>query len=76
MRTSALSGRGRGTEVLRDGFWGLDYADQRFQASGYEWFATTDVAPSNFSPDPKSFNRYEYVGDDPVNRNDPRGQSW
>jgi len=53
---------------------GLDYADQRYYASSYGRFNTPD--PSSHSVHPKSpgrWNRYGYVGGDPVNHNDPRG---
>ncbi len=52
----------------------LDYADQRYYASSYGRFNTVD--PSSHSVHPKipgSWNRYAYVGGDPVNHNDPRG---
>jgi len=59
----------------RDGFTGLDYADQRYYASAYGRFATADQYMASAGPsDPGSWNRYAYVGGDPVNHRDPRGQ--
>jgi RHS repeat-associated protein len=56
---------------------GLDYADQRYYASSYGRFNTPDsLASSAMADDPVSWNRYAYVGGDPVNRNDRRGQFW
>jgi hypothetical protein len=37
---------------------------------------TPDAAPSANLADPGSWNRYAYVGGDPVNRIDPNGQYW
>ena len=59
----------------RDSFTGVDYADQRYYASLYGRFLTTDpaelkaVKPKN----PTSWNRYSYTRGDPVTRYDPRG---
>jgi len=59
----------------RDGFTGLDYADQRYYASSYGKFNTADQYMASAGPsDPGSWNRYAYVGGDPVNFNDPRGR--
>jgi RHS repeat-associated protein len=58
----------------RDGFTGLDYADQRFYASSYGRFNTSDpYMASGGAVDPESWNRYAYVGGDPINGYDPRG---
>ncbi len=57
-----------------DGFTGLHYAEQRYYASSYGRFNRVD--PSRRSAkrrDPGTWNRYGYVGGDPINRNDPRG---
>lgn len=59
----------------RDGETGLDYADQRFYASGSGRFLTSDpYQASGGAGDPGSWNRYGYVGGDPVNFNDPTGE--
>jgi RHS repeat-associated protein len=54
----------------------LDYADQRYYASLYGRFATADPAKSVNPKDPVSWNRYAYVGGDPVSRRDRRGLCW
>ena len=52
----------------------LDYADQRYYASNYGRFNTVDPLQSSAKPNnPGSWNRYAYVGGDPVNLLDPRG---
>jgi hypothetical protein len=50
-----------------------DYADQRYYSSAYGRFNTVDPARSADAKNPLSWNRYAYVGGDPVNRFDPRG---
>jgi RHS repeat-associated protein len=61
----------------RDGFTGLDYADQRYYASGYGRFNTPDPYRASAGlGDPGSWNRFAYVGGDPVNRFDPFGLSY
>jgi RHS repeat-associated protein len=58
----------------RDGFTGLDYADQRYYASTYGRFSTADPAKSSAKPgNPGTWNRYAYASGDPVNKNDPTG---
>ena len=58
----------------RDGFTGLDYADQRYYASSYGRFNTPDPYRASGGPaDPGSWNRYSYVGGDPINFYDPQG---
>jgi len=59
---------------FRDSFTTLDYADQRYYASAYGRFNTADPYGKSARPtNPGSWNRYAYVGSDPVNRRDPRG---
>ena len=56
------------------GFTYLDYADQRFYASSYGRFNTADpYRASAGGSDPSSWNRYSYVGGDPVNFTDRSG---
>lgn len=56
------------------GFTYLDYADQRFYASSYGRFNTDDpYRASAGGSDPSSWNRYSYVGGDPVNFTDRSG---
>jgi len=62
----------------RDAATGLDYADQRYYASGLGRFMTPDpyraTAASPSDPKtPQSWNRYMYVLGDPANYNDPMG---
>jgi len=53
---------------------GLDYADQRYHLPGEGRFATADpYETSAGAGDPSSWNRYAYVGGDPVNFTDIRG---
>jgi RHS repeat-associated protein len=53
---------------------GLDYADQRYHMFSGGRFLTADpYEASAGAGDPGSWNRYAYVGGDPVNRLDPRG---
>jgi RHS repeat-associated protein len=54
---------------------GLSYADQRYYSSQYGRFNTPDRYKASGGPsDPGSWNRYSYVGGDPVNYLDPRGR--
>ncbi len=72
--TATTNDREKFATYNRDSFTTLDYADQRYYASLYGRFNTVD--PSSHSVHPKSpgsWNRYAYVGGDPVNGNDPRG---
>jgi len=58
----------------RDGFTGLDYADQRYYAASYGRFNTADPYRASAGPaEPGSWNRYSYVQGDPVNYNDESG---
>jgi RHS repeat-associated protein len=55
-------------------FTGLDYADQRYYASGYGRFISPDrITNSNATVIPSNWNRYAYVSGDPINKGDPRG---
>jgi RHS repeat-associated protein len=58
----------------RDGVTGLDYADQRWYAQGQGRFLTSDPYQASAGPgDPASWNRYAYVGGDPIGFVDPTG---
>ncbi len=62
------------TGYYRDASTGLDYADQRYHQPGTGRFLTPDPLVASAKPeDPGSWNRYEYVGGDPVNSTDPSG---
>jgi RHS repeat-associated protein len=72
--TSTANGTEKYGTYFRDSFTMLDYADQRYYASEYGRFNTADpMMGSAGSQEPGSWNRYAYVGGDPVNRSDPRG---
>jgi RHS repeat-associated protein len=61
---------------FRDGSTALDYAQQRYYASTLGRFTSPDRSGKNESlANPLSFNRYAYVNGDPVNSNDPSGES-
>jgi RHS repeat-associated protein len=53
---------------------GLDYADQRWYASGLGRFGSTDPYDGSFRPShPQSANRFSYVDNEPINSFDPTG---
>jgi RHS repeat-associated protein len=61
----------------RDSASGLDYAKHRYYASFVGRFLTPDPAEcSAHLADPGRWNKYAFVGNDPVNRVDPRGLQW
>ena len=64
------------TGYFRDAATGLDYADQRYYSPGTGFFMTPDFAPSSSPSDPGSWNKYAYVGGDPINRTDQSGLHW
>ncbi len=65
----------RGTDLFGSGKTGLDYADPRYYAASYGRFNTADQYQASAGPaDPGSWNRYAYVGGDPVNFADPGGR--
>ncbi len=58
----------------RDEKSGLDYADQRWYASGVGRFSSPDPYQASAGPsDPASWNRFTYVRGEPVGRYDPVG---
>ncbi len=51
--------------------------DQRYYASAYGRFVTPDPMAGSAKPkSPGSWNRYTYVGGDPIGRSDPTGQCY
>ena len=63
------------TGYFRDLETGFDYADQRYHNPGTGRFLTPEIgvpAAADLT-DPGSWNRYAYVGDDPIGFNDPLG---
>ena len=72
--TSTANGTEKYGTYVRDSFTLLDYADQRYYTAAYGRFNTADpYGKSARLTNPGSWNRYAYVGGDPVNRRDPRG---
>jgi RHS repeat-associated protein len=62
------------TTYERDGESGTDYAVNRHYAQSLGRFRQADpYKPSGYLVDPKSWNRYSYVENDPVNFNDALG---
>ena len=58
----------------RDSATGLNYADQRYYASGWGRFNSPDpYVAIAATAEPQSWNRYSYVQNDPVNYGDRRG---
>jgi RHS repeat-associated protein len=61
----------------RDSATGLDYAEQRYYSSTHGRFLTLDPCERSVRlTDPESWNRYSFVGNDPINRADPHGTCW
>ncbi len=72
--TSTTNERTKFGTYYRDSFTGVDYADQRYYASAYGRFLTTDPTGAGVtSRVPASWNLYSYGGGDPANNNDPTG---
>ena len=62
---------------FRDGASSLDYAQNRYYSSRQGRFLTPDpFAGSANMRDPRSWNKYAYAGNDPVNNLDPQGTRW
>ena len=73
-RTTTANNRDKFATYFRDASTGLDYADQRFYSSINARFLSADpYQASGGANDPRSWNHYAYVGNDPVNRTDPSG---
>jgi RHS repeat-associated protein len=59
----------------RDSATSLDYADQRYYSNQFGRFMTPDPYRASGGPsEPQSWNRYAYVGGDPINYHDPSGR--
>ena len=68
------TGAQRERTLTSDASTGLDYADQRYEQPGMGRFMSPDPYGGSASgDDPGSWNRYAYVGGDPVNNTDPTG---
>ena len=71
-RTTTANGQEKFGTYSRDA-GGLDYANQRYYASGSGRFMTADPSKGVGLADPGSWNKYAYVGGDPANFADPSG---
>jgi len=52
----------------------LDYAKNRYYTNQFGRFLTPDPSTGVNLGDPRTWNKYTYVGGDPVNYNDPSGE--
>jgi RHS repeat-associated protein len=76
-RTATANGTEKFATYTRDAETGLDYAQNRYHSSGDGRFLNPDPYGGSASlGDPGSWNRYVYVGGDPVGRVDPSGLDW
>lgn len=72
--SATTDGKEKFATYFRDSETGLDYANARYHQPGMGRFMTPDPYPGSISlASPGSWNRYAYVGGDPVNRLDPLG---
>ena len=73
--SATTDGKEKFATYFRDSETGLDYADQRYHQPGMGRFMRPDsYGGSAKAKAPGSWNRYAYVGGDPVNTIDPTGQ--
>ncbi|MGJ5817126.1 RHS repeat domain-containing protein [Paludibaculum fermentans] len=71
---NATADREKFATYTRDEVSGLDYGWNRYYAQHWGRFTTVDPLKESANLDsPQSFNRYGYVGDDPINSSDPEG---
>ncbi|MBY0375183.1 MAG: RHS repeat-associated core domain-containing protein, partial [Bryobacteraceae bacterium] len=71
---ATVDGREKFGTYFRDSGTGLDYAVNRYYTNGHGRFLSADPSPaSGGTAVPASWNRYAYVGGDPINKVDPRG---
>jgi RHS repeat-associated protein len=81
-RTAALgyqpdSVRQKFTGYERDIESDLDFAEARYYNPAHGRFTTVDPLMASASPNnPQTWNRYIYVGNNPLNITDPTGLSW
>jgi RHS repeat-associated protein len=72
--TSTANDREKFATYTRDSYTGVDYAEQRYYASSYGRFNTSDPSRKSMRPKmPLSWNRYSYVTGDPINHFDRHG---
>jgi RHS repeat-associated protein len=73
-RKVTYSNRKKFGTYLRDDFSGLDYAEQRYYSSALGRFITPDPYLGSIRlGNPDTWNRYAYVGNNPINYTDPHG---
>ena len=63
------------TSYERDPESGNDYARHRFHVNRLGRFSSADPV-DGCGRNPQGLNRFSYVGNDPIDRTDPSGQSW
>ena len=74
--TGADNARQKFTGYEHDSETGLDYAHARYYANIQGRFTSPDpFAGSAMVTNPQTFNRYSYVGNNPVNSTDPTGMT-
>lgn len=72
--TSTGNDRDKFATYSRDSSTGLDYAMNRYYGSNLGRFITPDPFDGSARlGNPSTWNRYSYVSNDPVNKNDPSG---
>jgi RHS repeat-associated protein len=72
--TLTVNDREKYATYTRDSVTGLDYAVNRYYSSQWGRFLSPDpYGGSAATGNPQSWNRYAYVGSDPVNSTDPSG---
>lgn len=65
------------TGYQKDSETSLDFAEARMYENRYGRFTAVDpLIASGKSTNPQAFNRYIYVGNNPLNRIDPNGLDW
>ena len=73
--SATANGKEKFATYFRDSETGLDYAQNRYESPGDGRFLTPDpYQASGGVEDPGSWNRYAYVGGDPINYFDPSGE--
>lgn len=75
--SSADDIRQKFTGYQKDSETNLDFAEARMYENRYGRFTAVDpLLASGKSANPQSFNRYIYVGNNPLNITDPSGEIW
>jgi RHS repeat-associated protein len=65
------------TGYQKDNETNLDFAEARMYANDFGRFTAVDpLLASGKSANPQTFNRYAYVGSNPLTRKDPDGLDW